>query len=81
MTIKKIKQLYLDVTKPNVEDKYYLINMKNKLVGEVTAEDYAKNPGDFLNDEITPIRYTGWRKKKTNKSKSKRKKKNCGCKK
>jgi hypothetical protein len=80
MTIKKPKQLYLDVTKPNTNDKYYLINMKNKLVGEVNSEDYTNHPGDFLNDEITPIRYTGWRKKKTNKSKTKRKK-GCDCKK
>ena len=80
MTVKKSKQLYLDVTKPNTNDIYYLINMKNKVIGEVTEEEYLKHPDKYMTDEITPIRYTGWRKKKTNKPKSKRKKKDCGCK-
>lgn len=80
MTVKKPKQLYLDVTTPNTEDKYYLINMKNKLVGEVPSKEFEQNPENYLTDEITTIRYTGWRKKKTSKSKTKRKKKGCGCK-
>jgi hypothetical protein len=80
MTVKKPKHLFLDVTKPNTNDIYYLINMNNKIVGEITATEYEKHPEKYLTDEITPIRYTGWRKKKTTKPKSKRKKKDCGCK-
>jgi len=54
--------------------------MNNKIVGEITATEYEKHPEKYLTDEITPIRYTGWRKKKATKPKSKRKKKDCGCK-
>ena len=80
MTVKKSGLLYLDVTKPNTEDNFYLINAKNRLVGEITSDEYTKHPENYLNDEITSIRYTGLRKKKSNKSKTKRKK-DCGCKK
>lgn len=78
MTIRKSKLLYLDITKPNAEDNFYLINAKNKLVGEITSDEYTKHPENYLNDEITSIRYTGLRKKKLNKSKIKR---TCRCKK
>lgn len=78
MTIRKSKLLYLDITKPNAEDNFYLINAKNKLVGEITSDEYTKHPENYLNDEITSIRYTGLRKKKLTKSKIKR---TCRCKK
>jgi len=73
---KKIPVIYLDVTKPNSEGNFYLLNQKNKVVGEVPAKEYLKNPDKFMNDEIMPIQYTGWREKKDNKSKAKR----CKCK-
>jgi len=75
----KKKQLYLDVTSPNTEGNYYLLNMKNKIIGEVPASTYRKHPDHYMTDEITPITSTGWRKKKKNESKSNRKNK-CECK-
>lgn len=76
MAVKKQSMIYLDVTKPNLEDNYYLVNAKNKMIGEVKAEDYKAHPEDFLTDEITTMRYTGYRKKKSTKPKTKR----CKCK-
>jgi len=84
--MKKQKQLLLDVTAPNKEGNYYLINKKNKLVGEISSPTYLKNSESYLlnttgEEVITPITQTGWRKKKSKKPKTKRKsKKGCGCK-
>lgn len=80
MVAKKKPMLYLDITKPNSSGNYYLLSeKKNKVVGEVPKIKYEKHPEDYLNEEITPIRYTGWRKKKGIK-KIKSKVKRCKCK-
>jgi len=76
----KTKQLYLDITSPNSEDNYYLINKKNNIIGEISAQAFKKHPEHYMTDEITPITYTGLRKRKKNKIKTKRTKKNCKCK-
>jgi hypothetical protein len=82
MVVKKKPMLYLDITKPNTGNNFYIINSKNKLIGEVPAEEYREHSEKYLTDEMTPITYTGYRKKKGDKVKSKRKtkKKDCGCK-
>lgn len=83
---KEPKHLYLDVTEPNAEKNYYLLNkykrknIMGEIVGEVPVSEYVKHPENYLTDEITAIRRTGWRKKKKTKSKTKRAKKDCGCK-
>jgi len=83
---KEPKQLYLDITNPNAEDNFYLLNkykrknIMGEIVGEVPVSEYVKHPENYLTDEITAIRRTGWRKKKKNKAKTKRAKKDCGCK-
>jgi len=79
MVVKKKPMLLLDITKPNSSGNYYLINQKNKIVGEVPKLKYEKHPEDYLNEEITPFTYTGWRKKKGIK-KIKSKVKRCKCK-
>jgi hypothetical protein len=76
MVVKKKPMMYLDVTKPNADNNYYLIDSKNKIVGEVPVSKYQKNPEKYLSDEITPMTYTGWRKKQFKKPKTKR----CKCK-
>lgn len=76
MVVKKKSMLYLDITKPNTEGNYYILNHKNKVIGEVPAKDYLKHPDRFMNDEIVPIKYTGLREKKLTKLKVKR----CKCK-
>jgi len=77
MVVKKKPMLYLDITKPNADGVYYLLNQKNKVVGEVSEKEYLKHPDRFMNEDITPIQYTGYReKKKSIKPKTKR----CKCK-
>jgi hypothetical protein len=83
---KEPKQLYLDITEPNVEGNYYLMNkykrknIMGELVGEVPVSEYMKHPENYMTNEITAIRRTGWRKKKKTNSKIKRTKKDCKCK-
>jgi hypothetical protein len=88
--IKKAKPLrYLDVTKPNSNNKYYIIPARKRklsdatrVVEEVDAEYYENHPEKFMSDDLIPIQYTGWRKKKKNKkSKPKRRlaRKMCKC--
>lgn len=77
MVIKKKPVMYLDVTQPNDEGNYNLINSKNKIVGSIPAAKYLKDSEKYMADEsIIPFQYTGWRKKKNKKAKSKR----CRCK-
>ena len=84
MIVKKPKQLYLDVTEPNLEGNFYIMDprKKDKVIGEVAKTEFMKHPEKFMTEEIVAIKRTGWRKKKGGKSKSKRKakKKDCGCK-
>ncbi len=76
MVKKKPSLTYLDVTKPNASGNFYLINSKNEIIGEVPQKDYMKKPENYMNDEIMPITYTGYRTKRKAKPKTKR----CKCK-
>lgn len=73
---KKPSMLYLDVTEPDIEGNFTLINNKKEVVGKVAQKDYLKHPEKYLNDKITTFTSTGWREKKKGKPKTKR----CKCK-
>ena len=67
---------YLDITSPDPEGNFPIINEKKEIIGTVSQKAYIKNPGKYMTDEITPFTYTGYRGKKKSESKIKR----CKCK-
>jgi len=74
--VKNSNMLYLDVTTPDMDGNFPLINKKNEVVGKVSQVNYMKHPEKYLNDKIMAITSTGYRDKKKGKPKPKR----CKCK-